>query len=356
MDKRILFITDSLENGGLERQLALLVKYLPQGWEGRVWSMSDGPFRNVIENLNVRLDICMRTWQYDITPAFSLWRIIYEWCPDIVHAWGWMSCLAAAPICRAVKIPLIDGTIRMGMKSLRRKWPHWLGLKLADGVIANSRAGLHAWHISESKGKVIYNGFDPKRLELIGASNNKNKKFTVVMVGRMVKEKDFSSYINAARFISKNDKNWCFLAIGSGMDRPNLIENAQDLVESDIIRFPKPVYEVLPHLISADVGVLLSTPLICAEGCSNAIMEYMACKLPVICTQGGGNQEIVINGQTGFMIPAGDADSLVEKLRYLKNNRETALKMGEAGHKLFLDLFSVQRMVEETLSFYSLFK
>lgn len=38
-------------------------------------------------------------------PAFSLWRLIKDWSPDVVHVWGWMSCMAAAPICRALNDP-----------------------------------------------------------------------------------------------------------------------------------------------------------------------------------------------------------------------------------------------------------
>ena len=47
-------------------------------------------------------------------------------------------------------------------------------------------------------------------------------------------------------------------------------------------------------------------------------MEYMACGLPVICSDSGGNRELVIDGENGFVIPSENVDSFVEKLVFLK--------------------------------------
>ena len=65
----------------------------------------------------------------------------------------------------------------------------------------------------------------------------------------------------------------------------------------------------------ADVGVLMSNEAQHREGCSNAIMEYMACRLPVVCSPGGGNPELVLEGETGFLVPAGDREALAGRLR-----------------------------------------
>lgn len=352
--RKVLILADGLLIGGAERQLALLAKYLPPHWERRVWSMTDGPFKEMMVNANVRVDVRKRSWRFDVAPALGLWQTIMDWSPDIVHAWGWMSCLAAIPICRVLRIPLIDGTIRQGFKPPDGRWHQFLRRSFADGFIANSRAGLNAWGVSEAKGKVIYNGFDPARLELID-ENAENEKFTVVMAGRMMKQKDFNNFLMTARSISKKDKKWLFLAIGAGPDRPKLMKCADDLIDMDFVRFPEAQTEVLPYIKTAHVGVLLSTPLIQAEGCSNAIMEYMACKLPVICTSGGGNQEIVIDGQTGFLIPPGNPEALADRLRFLYENRELARKMGCAGHERFLEMFSVETMVKETVEYYNQF-
>ncbi len=98
----------------------------------------------------------------------------------------------------------------------------------------------------------------------------------------------------------------------------------------------------------------MTTPLT-YEGCSNAIMEYMGLRLPVICTLGGGNQEYDYRRPNWILIPPGKAEALADRLRLLYENRDLARKMGDAGHKRFLQLFSAERMIDETVEYYNHF-
>jgi glycosyltransferase involved in cell wall biosynthesis len=357
---KVLIINDSLGPNGLiggkERQLALLAKYLPNEWERKIWVMNFGPDEKTLrEDNNFNYYYRPRKWRFDLSPAFDLWRLIFYWHPDIIHAWGWMSCLAAIPLCRILGIPLINGTIRGGNKPLRKTMlmGQWVGLKMADGIIANSRAGLSAWKITNQKSKVLYNGFEPERQKYLNHLK-KDDKFTIVMVGRMAKEKDFRSFIDAAKLVSEKGGSWRFIAIGFGPERSELIDYAKDLIEMKVLEFPVPEREVIPLMRSADVGVLMTTHLT-YEGCSNAVMEYMALRLPVICSLGGGNQEIVIEGQNGFLIPPGKSEALVDRLWDFYNNRDLARRMGNAGYELFLQLFSVEKMVEGIVRYYEQF-
>jgi glycosyltransferase involved in cell wall biosynthesis len=127
---------------------------------------------------------------------------------------------------------------------------------------------------------------------------------------------------------------------------------AQDLVDSGIVQFPEPRLEVIDLLAQSDVGVLMTNPLIWAEGISNSIMEYMACGLPVVCADSGGNREIVLDGQTGFIIPPRDARALADRLIFLYEHPEQAAQMGAAGKHRILTCFSVEKMIEQTLAIY----
>jgi glycosyltransferase involved in cell wall biosynthesis len=352
---RVLFLTDSLSNGGAERQLALHVKYLPKEWEKRVLSMSRGPFESIIHNYGVSVYVRERARRFDISPALFVWRVINTWSPDIVHSWGWMSTLAAIPICKAKHIPLIDGTVRMGARPPRRALHQWLGLLLADGIITNSTAGLNAWKIPASRGRVIPNGFDPERLKLCRSWNIiKNDTFTVGMIGRMSFEKDFSTFISAADYIvNYTSSEIDFIALGDGNQRQMLLQQAEFMIEGGRAQFPPSRIEAIPIIDHFNIGVLMSHPKLHAEGCSNAIMEYMACGLPVICSTGGGNHELVLDGKTGFLIPPGDWKALVDKILYLYGHQDIAKRMGEEGHQRIIDHFSVEEMVRETLNYYA---
>jgi len=351
---KVLFLTDSLSNGGAERQLALHVKYFPKEWEKRVLSMSNGPFKTIIQNNGASVYIKERARRFDISPAFFIWKVINTWSPDIIHSWGWMSTLAALPICKAKHIPLINGAIRHGARSIRRVLCKWLGLLLADGIIANSMAGLKAWKIPASKGRVISNGFDHERFKLCRSWNIiKKDAFTVGMIGRMSFEKDFSTFINAAEYIVNNTNSEInFIALGDGNQKQMLLQKATPIIEGGRLHFNSPTIEVIPHLNNFNIGVLMAHPTLHVEGCSNAIMEYMACGLPVICSSGGGNHELVLDEKTGFLIPPGDWKALVDKILYLYEHQDISKKMGEKGHQRIIDHFSVEKMVGETIDYY----
>lgn len=353
MHKKVLLLIDSLGNGGAERQLALLVKYLPPEWERCVVSLGDGPFAEVIRNDGSQVVVLRRVWRFDISPALALWQLVARWRPDVVHSWGWMASAAVGPICRILGIPLIDGTIRMGQLPPRRSLASRLSRKWANLVIANSRAGLDAWGVDSKRGRVVYNGFDPDRLNLCGRDYFSNQPFIVVMTGRMVAAKDWRTYFSAVRrVINVSSFDYRFIAVGDGPDRRMLMDEMADLVGLGVVVFHEPTLEVLGVVRRANLGVLLTNPEIHAEGCSNTILEYMACGVPVICTAGGGNHELVQDGMTGSIVPPANPQVVAEKILWFRANGADAERMGRAGHERLMEDFTVEQMVSSTVDAY----
>jgi glycosyltransferase involved in cell wall biosynthesis len=352
---KVLFLKDGLENGGAERQFALLIKYLPLGWERCVWSLHGGPFTPIIQDTGVKVVIHERIGRFDIRPAFDLWRTIITFHPDVVHSWGWMCTLLAAGVCNLFHIPLIDGTIRNGMVSPRHEGIRRWSMKSARYIIANSQSGLDSWRIDSNKGRVIHNGFDHNRFPTSQINKiNNNAVTTVIMTGRMSRQKDFHTFLKAAHLLlAQNNQSWRFIALGNGPDREGLITEAKELIEAGQFSFPEPNLEVLDLVSQSNIGVLMSNPSFHAEGCSNSIMEYMACGLPVVCSESGGNNELVIDRESGFIIPPLNPIALVDKLLWLKNNPAESLYMGKNGRERILNDFSVKTMVNKTLSVYA---
>ena len=341
---------EALPSGGAERQLALITEYLPERWERRVWTMGGGPFVDVIREGGQRVDVSARAARLDVRPAADLWRLLREWRPDVVHSWDWMSSLAALPVCRALGIPIVDGTIRNGIARRRRSLPLRSTRAAAKLIVANSQAGLDAWGVGAARGRVVYNAFDPARWALCdGAgerSDDASGRFTVVMSGRMVTHKDFDTVIAAAAELDGDQPGrWRFVLLGDGPERPRLEALAEDLVTRDVVGFAAPGLEVLPLVRDADAGVLMSNEAQHTEGCSNTILEYMACRLPVVCSAGGGNPELVRHGETGFLVPWGDREALVRRLSDLAADRGLARRMGDAGRVRLARYFTVSRLI-----------
>lgn len=353
---RILYLIDSLGIGGAERQLSLLLKYLSPGWETRVVSLGGGPYYQVLLDQGNSVAVYQRRSRFDLIPVLQLYSEIIRYKPDIIHSWGSLCSVVVAPICKAFRILLIDGTIRMGGASSRHYWRARMTFSLSDHIVANSYAGLSAYQIPPEKGSVVYNAIDPDRLELLKhKSNMQNDITTVIMTGRISPVKDFPSFFEAARRLNAREPGcWRFVAIGAGeeKDRKSFMKLAEDLAATGVVDLPQAGLEVLPYVREANIGVLLSASCH-KEGVSNSIMEYMVCELPVICTDSGGNRELVFDGETGFIIPPENVDVLIDKLLFLKNHPDTSYRMGKAGYKRVTSLCSIERMIGEYETLYT---
>ncbi|HET9976868.1 MAG TPA: TIGR03088 family PEP-CTERM/XrtA system glycosyltransferase [Burkholderiaceae bacterium] len=89
-----------------------------------------------------------------------------------------------------------------------------------------------------------------------------------------------------------------------------------------------------------------------AEGISNTVLEAMACALPVVATDVGGNADLVRDGETGFIVPAADTSALAGALARLATAPAQAAAMGRAGRALVQQRFSLQSMVDQYRDLY----
>ncbi|MGH6877433.1 MAG: glycosyltransferase, partial [Rhizomicrobium sp.] len=97
------------------------------------------------------------------------------------------------------------------------------------------------------------------------------------------------------------------------------------------------------------VGVLTSTN---GEGISNAIMEYMALAKPVVATGCDGNGELIVDGETGFLIATRDVAALTDRVERLLDDAALANRMGEAGRRRIAQAFGLERMTAAYATLY----
>lgn len=348
---RLLVVTDSLDQGGAERQMALTAVNLPARWEVRCCSVQDGPYAAYLRERGIDTEVGHRRWRYDPVPFLRMWSLIWRWRPHLVHSWGFMTTFAGYPLWRALGIPFISASIQTGHVSDRYHSWWGAGVDHATLVVANTHCGLVSAGISSERGRVIRNGFDFTRIPA-AAPARQDHRFTVVMAARMSAEKDYLSFLDAARIVMAEltPAELRFLALGAGPDRASLEVHGRDLVEAGAMEFAYSS-EVVPWLLASDCGVLMTTPPT-IEGLSNSILEYMACGLPVIASRGGGTDELVLDGETGLLVTPGDARELADRLLWLYSHRETAETMGQRGSEMVRLDYSLEAMIRSTEGVY----
>lgn len=185
-----------------------------------------------------------------------------------------------------------------------------------------------------SKFLCIPNGVETARFTPI--DRPKNSKVKILFIGRLIPRKGFQFVIQALpklRTLAK--RPFEIEVVGTGAHRHELDELAEKLQVSEMIKYVGLVpYDKLEKSYQyADVFVLTSL----SEGMPSVILEAMGCGLPIIASDVGGNNEIVHEGENGYLIKDNNIDLLAEKLAFLINNEEEREKMGKHSRQLALE-------------------
>lgn len=331
--------------------MALTVTGLSSEYATKVIALSGGPYESVLRDARIDVRVYSRTWRFDPVPVLRMWADVLMWRPDLIHSWGSYSTLLVGPLARLLSIPLVDGTVR----SARGPMAPWLfraGSFFADEIIANSMAGLRAWRVPQDKARLVRNGFDARRLVAVDPANGAREQRVVAMVGRFAPAKDYRCLLAAARLLQRRRRGeFLFLLVGNGPDREAIEREASDLAASSTVRFFDAGTEPSGIVARADIAVLLTSPGH-YEGCPNALLEAMAHGLPVVCTDSGGNPELVRHHVHGLLAEPGSSDSVAAALERLADDPALCHEMGNAGRDRVLAQYSLARMLSRTRLLY----
>ncbi|MDW7646075.1 MAG: glycosyltransferase [Desulfuromonadales bacterium] len=169
----------------------------------------------------------------------------------------------------------------------------------------------------------------------------------VANFSRSVKRLDL--FLNSASLVVALQDKVKFLIIGGGKLENDLREQAKKLNLEDVVIFAGPRENPIQYIKTFTIGVLCSD----SEGFSNTILEYMVAGLPVVATAVGGNREIVIDGETGKLVPPDDPQALADALCTLLDDPARCKRMGEAGRKIVQQKFDWGPVIQHTEKFYT---
>ena len=354
---RVLYYTDSLRLGGKERQLVELLKGLKQrDMELLLVCMDQGEFYEPdVKALNIPLKYLFRRMRWDPLVIHGFHRLAKAFQPDIIHTNSMMSSAYALPVAKLLGVPLINGSIRNSFRNSSLRWKVERALLSAsDFRIANSMAGLESrgFSLDSKRDFVIHNGFDLSRADALercdydSCRKNGNRNSQVGMIAEFRPDKDFKTFLLAARHLLSSRQDVKFVTVGDG----ETLEAMKALVSDagDRVQFLGRRRDIEKITSSFSIGVLATF----TEGISNSIMEYMVMAKPVVVTDCDGSRELVREGETGFLVPPGDYVLLAEKIGFLLDNPDEARRMGQAGRKHIEQHFSLKTMVDRTVDIY----
>lgn len=358
---KILYFTDSLRVGGKERQLAELVKGLTSRNICKCSIISMSHDNHYFKDSNIDIQYLVRKRKKDLDLFFRFYSVVKSMRPDIIHTWDSMTSIYAVPSAKLFNVKLVNGMIRDAlpeseMYDKRRLWSK-LSFPFSDVVVANSQAGLRSYEAPPHKSHCIYNGFDFQRLEANNSADNCcfntviDAGHVVGMVASFSENKDYRSFFKAAELVLEKRQDVTFVAVGEGTSDPACEQLIPEQIRKHFRLMGK--QRNVESIVSRfDIGVLATSDRH-GEGISNSITEYMASGKPVVATDAGGTNELVVDGATGFLVKRGDFRAMAGYLLTLLNDRDLADAMGNAGRQRITNEFSLDRMIDGYTSLYS---
>jgi glycosyltransferase involved in cell wall biosynthesis len=173
-------------------------------------------------------------------------------------------------------------------------------------------------------------------------------RFVVAWLGRMTEIKRADDLLRSFALLRSRGVDAALILVGDGPLRVPLEELAVQLgVERDC-RFVGYRADVGPLYAAADVVALTSAN----EGTPVSVIEAQAAALPAVSTDVGGVRDVVLDGKTGFLAPAGDVSGICDRLEELATDPETRRRLGAAGRERVMERYSVPRLIDDIDSLY----
>jgi glycosyltransferase involved in cell wall biosynthesis len=201
------------------------------------------------------------------------------------------------------------------------------------------------------KTSLVYHGLDFARFpEPPLRAARREGPYALLSVGRLVPKKGYAGLIEALGRLPK-DLDWRFRHIGGGPLKDPLQAQAQRLGIAERITWlgAKPQETVLEEYRGADLFILNSRIAEDGDrdGLPNVLMEAQSQRLPVIATELAGIPELVIDGETGALVPPDDAPALGAAIERLLRDAGLRDNMAAAGYARVRSVFAMERGVAD---------
>ncbi len=238
-------------------------------------------------------------------------------------------------------------------------------LRSYEGIVALAKT--HADYlvrregIDERKIRIIPNGVDTERFRpaASGAERERSRdalsippgRFVVTIVAALRPEKNHRLLLDAAARIGARRRDFLFLIVGDGGEGDGLRGRAAGLSLGDTVRFMGRREDIPAILSASDVSVLCSHAVV--ETFPLAVLEAMACGVPVVASDVGAVREMVADGDEGRVVPPGDVETLAGALLSLADAPEERSRMGRRGRERVVRDFAVGDMVRRYADVFS---
>jgi glycosyltransferase involved in cell wall biosynthesis len=359
---RTLFVIDELDIGGTEQQILETVRRIDRDrFEPYVCCFRHGAKAREIEALGVPVLHEPKRLKADPGLVLRLSAMMKRERFDIVQTYLWTANTWARIAARMAGVRWVlasERNVDIWEETYKRVIGRYLA-RSTDRIIANSEAVrqylLGRGGLAADKVVTIYNGVNFDRFRSRCDASVRRRELgiadDVVLAGclaRVEPAKDHGTLLQAMALISSRVPQLHLVLIGGGSEEDRMKRMAHELGIGPRVHFVGFRTDAAEWLQSVDLSVLSSVK----EGLSNTVLESMAAGKPVVATDVGGNAEVIVDGETGFLVPSRSPTELGNAIARVASSAETMAAYGLAGRRRADDLFAVDAMVKHTERLY----
>jgi glycosyltransferase involved in cell wall biosynthesis len=375
MPSKVLLLVTLSEWGGAQHIVYLLAKHLRKEYEITVACAPNGELIKKLRQENIRVielsALCrnLQPW-HDLQALWQLYRLMKRERFDVVHAHSTKAGLLGRIAARLAGVSVILFTAhgwaftegRSFWKRSLLAWIERFATRYSTKIICVSehdyRLALEFKVARPEQLMVIHNGLDSQPylspsfyrgevtstlLSFLGRKGVEGRA-VVTFVGRLAAPKDPLTLLQAIQKVP----DCKMLIVGDGPLRRELEGFIQQNGLGERVLLVGASDRIPEILAASDIFVLSSY----WEGLPLVIIEAMLAGLPVVATRVGGVPELIEEGVTGLLVPPGNPVELARALRALLDDESLRRRMGEAGKKRALELFTLDRMIEQYQQLY----
>ncbi len=358
--RRILFIAHhgDLFFGGANLSLFHIIKRLDRSlYEPVVVCPSWASLGEELERLGVEVEVVsmqpagrvrdVPKLLVECVPVIrQLQRIMRNREIDLVHV-NTSANIYGAVAARLLGLPVLWHVREMMWRRIIRWTVFRLVLACSTKIVCVSeavkQAVLAGAKVPDDKLSVIYNGVElaeydrpVDRQNVLTKLGISRDRIVVGTIGWLGPDKGVDVFLEAAASVAESMSETVFLIVGGGSWESNLKRLAHQLQLEDKTYFTGQQKDVVPLYQIMDLVVLPSR----SEGFGKALIEGMAARKPVVATRVGGIPEIVVDQETGILVPVDDPKAMAEAIISLLQDKAIMVKLGEMGRRRVEQMFT----------------
>ena len=337
---RVMHVVFTFHAGGMELGVLKLVNRLdPHRIQSSICSTRAGGGLAPLLAPHVSLFELRRRNGNDLRLVWEMYRLFRRERPHIVHTHAWGTLLEGLIAARMAGVPVVvhgeHGTLQLRWRQRLFQRFGWSRVdRLLSGSTRLAQRMAHEVAIPPDRIQTIRNGVELSRFQRRITTKEARRELAlpdstpvVGAVGRLVPVKDHVSLVEAVAMLGRDGLAPVLVIAGEGPERDAIHGRARALGLDSQVRLLGHRTDIQTVFAALDVFVLSSR----SEGLNNTILEAMAAGLPVVATRVGGADEMVIDGVTGFLVPATAPDKMADALKQLLSDLSMRLAMGQAG-------------------------